>query len=228
MLEELQPLLDFAFLEPCSHPEYIGFYHNYSQWKMLDNGYIERNNHSLSLEPLLQYSASVNAHCTIAPDHLGNWYFNLKNTKALCDAVGRDRTACVLSGPTPWEFIEQAQEAYSWAAILCAPFRLNRAPLPSACYTERYHLLGLKIPEDYSTYRPAPGGKVTQTIFSLDSSEPLNSAYHYWPYAERGFACFKRPLNYENLSFSRTQLDIAKSNIIWLKRLLHTNAFTWA
>lgn len=221
-LEDLQPLMDFAFLEPCTQQDYVGFYKAHSGFKLLDNGFIE-NSYPLDLDSLMRFSTEIGAHVIVAPDHLGDWQFNFKNAKKLYGLIGAQRTACVLAGRRYDQFEEQLQEVASIAHTVMLPYRLNRTMLSPLNLMTRLHLLGLKTPEDFSVYKHAP----EHCKVSLDTSEPISAAYHYWTYEERGFASFRRPFRYHDLELKHTQLEIAKSNITWMKRQLHTNAQSW-
>ena len=229
MLEELQPLLDYVFMEPVQDQHYIDFYKNYhGTYKLLDNGYIERANNALDFEDLVDYDFKVKADVVIAPDRLGDWKFNRSNAERLCERIGQERTGVVLAGRTAWAFEEQCEQLANTCSLICIPYTLNRNVLDPSFWpgtVTRFHLLGLRVPEDYSVYKSLEEEEQVQIY--LDTAEPISAAYQYWVYDEKGFACFKRPKGYADLQLTKTQTDIARWNIAWLKKLLHTNQSLW-
>lgn len=209
LLEELNDLMDFHFLEPNTHPKYIGFYARQTDKpKLLDNGLIEFEN-SWGVEALVEYRQKVMADDVIGPDRLGNWYFNLMSFRTL---LGRHpQPSIVLAGPD-WQEQCNTILKFRGSTLVCLPYRLNRQPVEG----NRIHLLGFKKPEYYTPYR------AMSRELSLDTTEPISAGYHLWSYAKNGLATFPRPKDYADLYFTVDQITTIRSNILWFKNYLNT------
>lgn len=217
LVEHIQPLLDFAFLEPCDDEEYISLYAGYSGViKILDNGYVEFKDKAMGLKSLVKYNQRVMADIVVAPDVMGNWYYNSVQARILAKEIGYQHVGVVLAGPN-WQ--EQADwvSNHPYRAVFL-PYRLNRVPVN---FGQRVHLFGFKNPEAYFPFSAGAW------ICSIDTVEPISAAYHKWSYVDKGFASFPRPANYRELTGNTTSLDrfidvsLAKENVLWLKDFFH-------
>src|SRR5437870_3644821 len=194
-IRDLQPSLDFVFMEPIQDRRYISeCLHSPNEFKLLDNGFIEFNGHGLGVFDLIDYFHKVNATHVIATDKLGDWPFNSHMAKRTARYVGKQRTFVVLAGPTPLRFWWQTGIArlYGFAGV-CLPYRLNRIPTRHTTI----HLLGYRHPERHIDF---------PSDCTMDTTEPVNAALRGWNYEHQGFASFKRHPNYQNIDMTPTQL----------------------
>jgi hypothetical protein len=211
-LGDLQPLLDYAFVEPIDDARYTAFYKVFKGLKILDNSHGQYGTDPASCERLFEYAKLVDATEVIAPDKLGDWSFNYSWARAFAKLWPKNQTLVCLAGPQAGSFSMQADyvlnEGY---AGVCLPYRLNRT---FGNYGDRLHLLGLRAPEQFHGYLGEGHVDV-----SLDTSEPISAASRGVHYAsDGGLWTVKRPKNYMRLELTKEELRWAAANISFLKQ----------
>lgn len=189
LLEDLQPELEYAFLEPNTDPQYIEYYRQYSGQKLLDNGFIENNHQAMEITPLVQYFRDVNADLIVAPDRWGNFNWNWSTALVLAEQVDITKILVILGGPN---FQEEADKAWkSGFHHIGLPARRNRY---AVIFEGHVHLFGMRFPEEYLSY--CTGAKDV----TMDTVEPISAAEHNWLYSMKGLASFPRPQDYADLN----------------------------
>lgn len=209
LVEDIQPLLDFAFLEPTNSEKYNRYYKSYHEGtKLLDNGFIEYKDKAWDTSSLLAYAEEVEPDQIVAPDSLGNWEYNINQARIMRE--NGFYTYAVLTGPD-WQ--NQANVAARDANGICLPYRLNRTAVRSLVPV---HLLGWRKPEQYLPYLA-----LCKSHVALDTTEPISAAVNNWCYAEKGLASFPRPKNYTELDGHSYSLKLVKENVLWFKEYIN-------
>lgn len=209
LVERIQPHLDLGFLEPNPSPAYIEYYREFKGITLLDNGLIEFKR-VIGLDELRKYRDEIQPGYVVAPDQLGNWQYNLMIARLL----KKDgwSTGVVLGAYEAADWAEQARQAQLVGLEpILLPYRLNRVPVKG----NWIHLLGYRKPEEYRSF------EAVANDVSIDTVEPISSAYNEWSYSEKGMASFPRPVNFDELDNKRLSVDLAVENVLWFKEYIN-------